>query len=177
MFQSCLAQLVYTACSQPMTHPGKKIKTWIYELHEKPIHPFSFPLFACFLFFKAISGGSVSARRVTQTDGHAITWLYNPINGPPDLHFWRPWKETLQQRDVLHIKNNTSHEKKNNISSKMIADANQKVLKTSKASWRVSTTTPALPVGSVVKDNKSAHWTTTVASAPLLSKCGPHWRK
>lgn len=31
----------------------------------------------------------------------------------------------------------------------MIAEANQKVLKTSKASWRVSTTTPALPVGSM----------------------------
>lgn len=177
MFQSCLAQLVLQCLFSAHDSPRQENQDLNLWTPWKAYSPFFLSIICLFSFFKAISG-SVSARRVTQTDGRAITWLYNPINGPPDLHFWRPWKETLQQRDVLHIKNNTSHEEKNNISSKMIADTNQKVLKTSKASWRVSTNTPSSARGEygrlVVKDNKWAHWTTTVASAPLLSKCGPH---
>lgn len=160
-----------------MTHPGKKIETWIYELHEKPIHPFSFPLFACFLFSRPLvvlsQRGEWHRLMAAQSHGYII-----PLTAHLTCIFEDHGRKRCNSETSFTSKTIHHTKKKNNILSKMIADSNQKVLKTSKASWRVSTNTPSSARGEygrlVVKDNKWAHWTTTVASAPLLSKCGPH---
>lgn len=130
-----------------MTHSGKKIKTWIYELHEKPIHPFSFPLFACFLFSRPLvvvlsQRGEWHRLMATQSHGYII-----PLTAHLTCIFEDHGRKRCNSETSFTSKTTHHTEEKNNISSKMIADANQKVLKTSKASWRVSTTTPALPVG------------------------------
>lgn len=147
MFQSCLAQLVLHclfSAHDSLRQENQDLNLWT---PWKAYSPFFLSIYLLFFFFKAISGGSVSARRVTQTDGHAITWLYNPINGPPDLLFMKTMEgNAATARRPLHQKQNITLKKKT---------SHQRWLQMQiKKSWKPvklagALTTPALPVGSM----------------------------
>lgn len=126
---------------------------------------FPFHLFV-FCFFKAISGGSVSARRVTQTDGHAITWLYNPINGPPDLLFMKTMEgNAATARRPSHQKQNITPKKKT---------SHQRWLQMQiKKSWK-----PVKPAGAFAQPPQLCLWGVWKACgqgqqvSPLNNNCG-----